>query len=120
MKLRYLALLAVLSTSATAAPVHRLADTPNGTLSTADMLDPKYMPPKCGRKTCVLTGPGGIVFFWTYHVEQNAKLGKTFVVKGKCQSACYIAYQEAVKLGAKVRIAPGASFWEHKPTRLRK
>lgn len=111
-------LLVTLATNAVSAPVHRLKEVPDGTLSTADLLDPKYMPPKCGRTTCTLTGPGGILFFWTYHVEQN--LDKTFVVKGKCQSACYLAYKEAVKLGAKVRIMPGASFWDHGTTKLRK
>lgn len=110
-------LLVMLTTAAVAAPVHKLKDIPDGTIRMVDMLDKKYMPKPCSATRCILTGPGGIEFFWTYHVEQN--LDKTFIVRGKCESACYLAYKEAVRLGAKVKIERGASFGTHRPSKVR-
>lgn len=111
------ALTAVISSSSFAAPVHKLPDVPDGTLRQVDLLDKKYMPRPCGATRCILTGPGGIEFFWIFHVQQN--LDKTFIVRGKCESACYLAYKEAVDLGAKVRVEPNASFGTHRSTKLR-
>lgn len=110
-------LTAMIATASVAAPVYKLKDIPDGTINMADMLDKKYMPKPCGATRCILTGPGGIEFFWLYHVENN--LNKTFIVRGKCESACYLAYQRAVELGAKVKIDPGASFGTHRRSKMR-
>jgi len=50
--------------------------------------------------------------------------GKTLLFKGKCQSACYLAYLEVVKFDAKgspgnVEVAPGTVYYNHKPYLLR-
>lgn len=53
--------------------------------------DPRYWPPACHQQVCVLAGLGGIVQVWERHVDRNLALGRTFVVKGLCASACEIA-----------------------------
>jgi hypothetical protein len=87
-----------------------------GAMKYADFLDRKYMPPKCIGQTCYLTGPGGIVIFWTEHVKRNS--GKHFIVKGLCASACEIAYRLAVTNGERVTVLPGARLQYHKPVRV--
>lgn len=82
----------------------------------ADYLRKEYMPPKCIGQTCYLTGPGGIVIFWTEHVKRNS--GKHFIVKGLCASACEIAYRLAVANGERVTVLPGAKLQYHKPVRV--
>ena len=82
----------------------------------ADYLKREYMPPKCIGETCVLTGSGGIVIFWTEHVKRNA--GKHFIVKGYCASACEIAYRLALSRGERVTVLPGAKLVYHKPRKV--
>lgn len=46
--------------------------------------------------------------------------GKTLLFKGKYQSACYLAYLEAVKINPiRVKVAPGTVFYKHQPYGLR-
>jgi hypothetical protein len=87
-----------------------------GAMQYADFLSRKYMPPKCIGQTCYLTGPGGIVIFWTEHVKRNS--GKHFIVQGVCASACEIAYRLAVLRGERVTVLPGAKLVYHKPKRV--
>jgi hypothetical protein len=91
-------------------------------MSRADLLARKgYYPQSCeGRKVCTFTGPGGEVWVWTGYARAMLMQGKTLLFKGKCQSACYLAYLEALKIdAARVRVAPGTVFYNHKPYLLR-
>lgn len=72
--------------------------------------DPRYWPPACEQRVCVLSGLGGIVDVWERHVDKHLAKGRTFVVKGLCASACEIAARRA-----KARILPGATLIVHKP-----
>ena len=124
---RFLAaiLVSVLTFPALAAgvAVRQLPDTPrNQQMTRADMLANKgYYPQSCeGRKVCTFTGPGGEVWVWEGYARAMLMEGKTLLFKGKCQSACYLAYLEAVKIDAdRVRVAPGTVFYKHKPYLLR-
>lgn len=89
-----------------------------GGTSVRQMLgDPLYWPADCTATTCVLTGNGGIMDVWLHHVDEHR--GKTFVVKGKCASACEWAYLRARKLGEKTVVLPGARFVRHNPERAK-
>jgi len=125
---------AVLLASLLAAPalaagvaVRQLPDTPAADrMSRADLLAHKgYYPQSCdGRKVCTFTGPGGEVWVWQGYARAMLMEGKTLLFKGKCQSACYLAYLEAVKFDAKgspgrIEVAPGTVFYNHKPYLLR-
>lgn len=88
---------------------------PSGAASVTvrDMIgDARYWPPKCNSNPCVLTGLGGIVGVWENHVDTNLALGRSFVVKGLCASACEIA---AIRADAK--LLPGAKLVSHSSTR---
>jgi hypothetical protein len=67
--------------------------------------DPRYWPPACDSVVCVLTGLGGIVQVWLKHVDRNLALGRTFVVRGICASACEMAARRA-----KAKLLPGAEL----------
>lgn len=67
-----------------------------------------YAPPPCNADPCVLTGPGGIVQVWNAHIDKNIRLGRHFVVKGVCASACAIAAQRA-----HATLLPGAQLIHH-------
>src|SRR5687768_7278926 len=119
---RFLAVLLISLTASSATPagevtVYQAPDRPvSEQLTLADLLKHReYWPQKCGATTCVLTGPGGLVDSWESWARVNARAGKKFVVKGKCQSACYLAYLQVVKLGAPVRFAKGAQLCRHTP-----
>jgi len=103
--------------------VRQLPDTKaEDQMSRADLLARKgYYPPSCeGRKVCTFTGPGGEVWVWEGYARAMLLQGKTLLFKGRCQSACYLAYLEAVKIDAgRVRVAPGTVFYNHKPYLLR-
>lgn len=73
--------------------------------------DPRYWPPACSKPVCVLTGLGGIVQVWERHVDTNLALGRTFIVKGLCASACEIAARRAHAV-----VADGAVLILHKPS----
>lgn len=70
-----------------------------------------YAPPPCHRSPCVLTGPGGIWQVWRAHVNRNAALGRTFIVRGVCASSC-----ERAARYAHARLMPGARLIPHNPT----
>lgn len=70
-----------------------------------------YAPPPCNSRVCVLSGPGGLVNLWTSHVDRNLALGRVFVVKGVCASACEIAARRA-----DATILPGAKLIKHQVT----
>lgn len=72
--------------------------------------DSRYWPPACHSEVCVLTGYGGIVDVWTRHVDTQLALGRHFVVKGICASACEIAARRA-----HARVSPGAQLIVHHP-----
>lgn len=72
----------------------------------------EYAPPPCPRDPCVLTGPGGIVQGWFAHVDKYQAMGRSFVVKGVCASACEMAARRV-----NARLLPGARLIYHKPTR---
>jgi hypothetical protein len=107
--------------------VRQLPDTPAAEqMSRADLLAHKgYYPQSCAdRSVCTFTGPGGEVWVWQGYARAMLMEGKTLLFKGKCQSACYLAYLEAVKFDAKgspgrVEVAPGTVFYNHKPYLLR-
>jgi hypothetical protein len=103
--------------------VRQLPDTPRDQqMSRADLLANKgYYPQSCeGRKVCTFTGPGGEVWVWEGYARAMLMQGKTLLFKGKCQSACYLAYREAVKINpARVKVAPGTVFYNHRPYGLR-
>lgn len=73
--------------------------------------DTKYWPPPCHADPCVLTGNGGIANVWERHVDENLALGRGFVVKGVCASACEIAARRA-----HAKLLPGARLIVHTPT----
>lgn len=108
--------------------VRQLPDTKSADqLSRADLLVHKgYYPASCaGRTVCTFTGPGGEVWVWRGYARAMLQQGKTLLFRGKCQSACYLAYLEAVDFKAKggpghIEIAPGTVFYNHKPYLLRK
>ena len=107
--------------------VRQLPDTPaDQQMSRADLLANKgYYPQSCeGRKVCTFTGPGGEVWVWEGYARAMLMQGKTLRFNGKCQSACYLAYLEAVRFVAngspgRVEVAPGTVFYKHKPYLLR-
>lgn len=107
--------------------VRQLPDTPaDQQMSRADLLAQKgYYPQSCAeRSVCTFTGPGGEVWVWTGYARAMLMEGKTLLFKGKCQSACYLAYLEAVEFKAKgapgaIKVAPGTVFYNHKPYLLR-
>lgn len=70
-----------------------------------------YAPPPCNSRVCVLSGPGGLVALWTSHVDRNLALGRVFVVKGVCASACEIAARRA-----DATLLPGARLVQHRVT----
>lgn len=70
-----------------------------------------YAPPPCHSRVCVLSGPGGLVNLWNSHVDRNLALGRTFVVKGVCASACMIAARRA-----DATMLPGAMLVPHQVT----
>lgn len=70
-----------------------------------------YAPPPCNSRVCVLTGPGGLVNLWNSHVDRNLALGRVFVVKGICASACEIAARRA-----DATVLPGARLIRHQAT----
>jgi hypothetical protein len=70
-----------------------------------------YAPPPCHSRVCVLSGPGGLVNLWVSHVDRNRALGRVFVVKGVCASACAIAAHRA-----EATLLPGARLVAHKVT----
>ncbi len=70
-----------------------------------------YAPPPCNSRVCVLTGPGGLVSLWKSHVDRNKALGRVFVVKGVCASACEIAARRA-----DATMLPGARLVKHEIT----
>lgn len=70
-----------------------------------------YSPPPCNSRVCVLTGPGGLVNLWNSHVDRNLALGRVFVVKGLCASACEIAARRA-----DAKVLPGARLVKHQAT----
>jgi len=83
----------------------------SGQVTIRDMIgDARYWPPPCESDVCVLTGLGGIVQVWLKHVDRNLALGRTFVVKGICASACEMAARRA-----KARLLPGAELIAHPP-----
>lgn len=95
-------------------------------LSRADLLANKgYYPESCAERTvCTFTGPGGEVWVWKGYARAMLQQGKTLLFRGKCQSACYLAYLEAVDFKAKggpgrIKVAPGTVFYNHKPYLLR-
>lgn len=125
---RFLAcmLVSALSVPALAASnivVRQLPDTKaEERMSRADLLARKgYYPQSCeGRKVCTFTGPGGEVWVWEGYARAMLSQGKTLLFKGRCQSACYLAYLEAVKINPKrVKVAPGTVFYKHNPYTLR-
>ena len=124
-RFRALFLVSLLSTPTLAAgvAVRQLPDTPrNQQMTRADLLANKgYYPQSCeGKRTCTFTGPGGEVWVWEGYARAMLMEGKTLLFKGKCQSACYLAYLEAVKIDpGKVRVAPGTVFYKHRPYMLR-
>jgi hypothetical protein len=73
--------------------------------------DPRYWPPSCNADPCVLTGLGGVTEVWKRHVDENLALGRRFVVRGLCASACEIAAQRA-----RARLLPGARLVVHTPS----
>ena len=107
--------------------VRQLPDTPAADqMSRADLLAHKgYYPQSCAeRSVCVFSGPGGEVWVWQGYARAMLMEGKTLLFRGKCQSACYLAYLEAVRFDAKgspgrVEVAPGTVFYNHKPYLLR-
>jgi hypothetical protein len=103
--------------AAEVARVHQMPDTLlQDRMSVEDLLrDKRYWPPVCKGSTCTLTGLGGLVDMWESHVRLRHREGKSFVVRGKCMSACYLAYKEAVRIGAAIRLAPGAQLYAHTP-----
>lgn len=119
----------LLATSAFGAgvAVRQLPDTPaDEQLSRADLLAQKgYYPQSCAeRSVCIFSGPGGEVWVWEGYARAMLMQGKTLLFRGKCQSACYLAYLEAVRFDAKgspgrVEVAPGTVFYSHKPYLLR-
>jgi hypothetical protein len=108
--------------------VKQMPDTkPAEQLSRADLLANKgYYPASCAeRAVCTFTGPGGEVWVWEGYARAMLMEGKTLLFRGKCQSACYLAYLEAVRFDAKgapgrIEVAPGTVFYNHKPYLLRK
>ena len=108
--------------------VKQMPDTkPAEQLSRADMLAHKgYYPQSCAeRSVCIFTGPGGEVWVWEGYARAMLMEGKTLLFRGKCQSACYLAYLEAIDFKAKgspgqIEVAPGTVFYNHKPYLLRK
>jgi hypothetical protein len=74
-----------------------------------------YWPQKCRGNTCVLTGYGGLVDVWQQYVDDNARRGRSFAVKGVCASACEMAYRRAVSRGARVTVASDARLIAHDP-----
>ncbi len=66
-------------------------------MSRADLLAHKgYYPASCAERTvCTFTGPGGEVWVWEGYARAMLQQGKTLLFRGKCQSACYLAYLEA-------------------------
>ena len=108
--------------------VRQLPDTkPSEQLSRADLLAHKgYYPQSCaGRAVCIFSGPGGEVWVWEGYALAMLQEGKTLLFRGKCQSACYLAYLEALDFKAKgspgrIEVAPGTVFYNHKPYLLRK
>jgi hypothetical protein len=70
-----------------------------------------YWPPACHSNPCVLTGMGGITEVWNRHVDKHLALGRRFVVKGTCASACELAARRA-----HAKVLPGARLIYHKPS----
>jgi hypothetical protein len=103
--------------------VKRLPDTPRSQqMSRDDLLANKgYYPQSCeGKKVCVFTGPGGEVWVWEGYARAMLSQGKRLLFKGRCQSACYLAYKAAIKIDpSRVTVARGTVFYEHKPYLLR-
>jgi hypothetical protein len=107
--------------------VRQLPDTPPAEqMSRADLLAQKgYYPQSCAeRSVCIFTGPGGEVWVWEGYARAMLMQGKTLLFKGRCQSACYLAYLEAIRFDAtgapgRVEVAPGTVFYKHKPYLLR-
>lgn len=115
--------LLTIPTNAASIVVRQLPDTKAGDeMSRADLLARKgYYPQSCeGRKVCTFSGLGGEVWVWEGYAQAMLMQGKTLLFRGKCQSACYLAYLEAVKIDPKrVKVAPGTVFYKHKPYTLR-
>lgn len=73
-------------------------------------------PYPCSERVCVLTGNSAVYQTWLRHVDANRN--KVFVVKGRCSSACEIAYRKAMRLGCTVIVAPGARLVPHRRSRV--
>ena len=107
--------------------VRQLPDTPaSEQMSRANLLAHKgYYPASCAeRSVCTFSGPGGEVWVWEGYARAMLMEGKTLLFKGKCQSACYLAYLAAVRFDAegspgRIEVAPGTVFYNHKPYLLR-
>ncbi len=81
-----------------------------GVVTVRQMLnDDRYWPPACHASPCVLTGLGGLVNVWRDHVDHHLALGRRFVVKGVCASACEIAARRS-----HATLLPGARLIPHK------
>lgn len=121
------AFLLALPALAAGVAVRQLPDTPaNEQMSRADLLAHKgYYPASCAeRSVCTFSGPGGEVWVWEGYARAMLMEGKTLLFKGKCQSACYLAYLAAVRFDAegspgRIEVAPGTVFYSHKPYLLR-
>lgn len=109
--------------------VQQMPDTPKSQrLSRADMLANKgFYPPVCGerQKVCTITGLGGEVWIWEGYAKAMLYQGKTLLFKGKCMSACYLAYLAAKDWRdsngnpGDVRVAKGTKFYRHTPYTLK-
>lgn len=110
-------LLSLVSLSATGAYAGQVNSTQRAYISN-NVNDARHWPQSCdGRKVCHLVGPGGLVIAWKGYITMNA--GKTFLVDGRCASACAIALGYAIYRGEHVIVRPGATIVPHNEDAIR-